>query len=124
MKKLKPEIYISRRDLEQQSFDRSQDSAEVLPLLLVYILVATSLLILLLPDTDIEVPKIKINTERSSLVLFYANILLLVNSLLSGGIAIISDADILEAVRRVPNSQIVTDVSFHSTSSLSLTNLD
>ena len=124
MRKRKSETCISQRDLKQRNIDNSQDSANAFYLLFVYFLIATSLLILLFSDTDIEIPKIKISTERSSLILFYANVMLLVNSLLSGGLTAITDADILEAVGRVPITQMAIDVSSHSMNSMSLTNLD
>ncbi len=124
MRKRKSETCISQRDLKQWNIDNSQDSANAFSLLFVYFLIATSLLILLFSDTDIEIPRIKISTERSSLILFYANVMLLVNSLLSGGLTAITDADILEAVGRVPITQMAIDVSSHSMNSMSLTNLD
>ena len=124
MRKRKSETCISQRDLKQWNIDNSQDSANAFSLLFVYFLMATSLLILLFSDTDIEIPRIKISTERSSLILFYANVMLLVNSLLSGGLTAITDADILEAVGRVPITQMAIDVSSHSMNSMSLTNLD
>jgi hypothetical protein len=121
MKKLKPEIYINQKDLEKWKIDNSHESESLLPLLLVYFLIISSLLILLFSDTDIEIPRSKINIEHSSLVLFYANILLLANSLLSGGFATMSDADILKAVGRVPITQIATDAPSHLMSRMSLT---
>ena len=124
MRKRKSEIFINQKDLEKWKIDNSPDSESLLPLLFVYFLIISSLLILLFSETDIEIPRIKINTEHSSLVFFYANILLLANSLLSGGLTAITDADILEAVGRVPITQMAIDASSHSINSMSLTNLD
>ncbi|HNQ16910.1 MAG TPA: hypothetical protein PKJ26_02140 [Candidatus Woesebacteria bacterium] len=124
MKKLKPEIYINQKDLEKWKIDNSRESESLLPLLFVYFLIISSLLILLFSDTDIEIPRIKINIEHNSLVLFYANILLLANSLLSGGFATMTDADILEAVGRVPITQIATDAPSHLMNSMILANPD
>ncbi len=124
MKKPKPEIHINQKDLEKWKIDNSRESESLLPLLFVYFLIISSLLILLFSDTDIEIPRIKINTERSSLMFFYANILLLVNSLLSGGFATMTDADILEAVGRVPITQIATDAPSHLMNSMILANPD